>query len=75
MFCIGAFIPLIPFLFTGGGMGTVFSASLTGGALLTVGALTARLTGRAKWLSSLRQFAIGMSAALVTYLVGIAIRA
>jgi len=75
MFCVGAFIPLIPFLFTGGGTGTVISASLTGGALLVVGALTARLTGRAKWLSSLRQFAIGMSAALVTYLVGIVIGA
>jgi vacuolar iron transporter family protein len=70
MFCIGAFIPLIPFLFMSGGSAVAASATLTGIALLVVGALTARITGRPRWLSSLRQFAIGMSAALVTYLVG-----
>ena len=70
MFCIGALIPLIPFLFLTGTAAVVASAALTGIALLIVGALTARLTGRPRWLSSLRQFAIGMSAALVTYLVG-----
>lgn len=73
MFCIGAAIPLIPFVFAGGGAGTVTSAALTGLALLTVGALTARLTGRSMWLSSVRQFTIGLSAALVTYLVGLAV--
>ena len=73
MFCIGAFIPLFPFLFGGGGPATIAAAVLTGLALLVVGALTARLTGRPTWWSSLRQFAIGMSAALVTYLVGLAL--
>jgi vacuolar iron transporter family protein len=38
-----------------------------------VGALTARLTGRPAWWSALRQFAIGMAAALVTFLVGLAL--
>ena len=71
MFCIGALIPLIPFLFAAGRTGTVISASVTGVALLIVGVLTARLTGRAPWLSAFRQFAIGMGAALVTYLVGL----
>jgi vacuolar iron transporter family protein len=73
MFCIGAFIPLVPFFFAGGRRGAITSAVLTGLALLLVGALTARLTGRPRWLSSLRQFAIGMSAALVTYVVGLAL--
>jgi predicted membrane protein (TIGR00267 family) len=73
MFCIGAVIPLIPFMFARGGTGTIVSASLTALALLVVGALTARLTGRSTWLSSLRQFTIGMSAALVTYVVGLAV--
>jgi VIT1/CCC1 family predicted Fe2+/Mn2+ transporter len=71
MFCVGALVPLIPFLFAGGRVGTIVSASVTGLSLLLVGALTARMTGRAVWLSSLRQFAIGMSAALVTYAVGL----
>jgi VIT1/CCC1 family predicted Fe2+/Mn2+ transporter len=73
MFCIGAAIPLFPFVFAGGGTGTVVSAALTGFALTVVGALTARLTGRSVWLSSVRQFTIGLSAALVTYLVGLAV--
>jgi VIT1/CCC1 family predicted Fe2+/Mn2+ transporter len=73
MFCVGAFIPLVPFFFAGGRRGPITSAVLTGFALLLVGALTARLTGRPRWLSSLRQFAIGMSAALVTYVVGLAL--
>jgi VIT1/CCC1 family predicted Fe2+/Mn2+ transporter len=55
---------------TSGRTATVTAATLTGVALLIVGTLTARLTGRPKVLSALRQFAIGMGAALVTYLVG-----
>jgi VIT1/CCC1 family predicted Fe2+/Mn2+ transporter len=70
MFCVGAAIPLMPFLVLTGGAATVASAAITGLALLVVGTLTARLTGRPKWLSALRQFGIGMGAALVTYLVG-----
>ena len=70
MFCVGAAIPLIPFVVMTGSTATITSAVLTGVALLVVGVLTARLTGRPKWLSALRQFGIGMGAALVTYLVG-----
>jgi vacuolar iron transporter family protein len=70
MFCIGAAVPLLPFIFMSGSAATVTAAALTGFALLVVGAATARLTGRPVWLSALRQFAIGMGAALVTYLVG-----
>jgi VIT1/CCC1 family predicted Fe2+/Mn2+ transporter len=70
MFCLGAAIPLLPFLFASGRSGTVLAAGITGLSLLVVGALSARLTGRSIWWSSLRQFAIGMSAALVTFAVG-----
>jgi VIT1/CCC1 family predicted Fe2+/Mn2+ transporter len=70
MFCLGAVIPLVPFLMVGGGTGTLAAATLTGLALLAVGALTSRLTGRPVVLSALRMFAIGMGAAAVTYLVG-----
>lgn len=70
MFCIGAVIPLVPFLFASGPTVTLLAAGVTGLALLVVGALSARLTARSLWWSSFRQFAIGMSAAIVTYGVG-----
>ncbi|MGE5227093.1 MAG: VIT1/CCC1 transporter family protein [Planctomycetaceae bacterium] len=70
MFCIGAVIPLIPFLFASGSTVTLLAAGITGLALLVMGALSSRLTARSLWWSSFRQFAIGMSAALVTYAVG-----
>ena len=69
-FCVGALVPLIPFFFVGGSAGAIASAALTSLALLVVGGLTARSTARPVWRSSLRQFTIGMSAALVTYLIG-----
>ncbi len=70
MFCIGAALPLLPFVLMSDRAATVSSATLTGLALLVVGVVTAGLTGRSRWLSAVRQFAIGMGAALVTYLVG-----
>jgi VIT1/CCC1 family predicted Fe2+/Mn2+ transporter len=70
MFCIGAAIPLVPFVVLRGSAATITSAVLTGLALAIVGVATARMTGRPRWLSAIRQFAIGMGAALVTYLVG-----
>jgi VIT1/CCC1 family predicted Fe2+/Mn2+ transporter len=69
-FCVGALVPLIPFFLAEGTAATIASAGMTALALLIVGALTARLTGRPTWLSSLRQLAIGMSAALVTFVIG-----
>ena len=72
-FALGALVPLVPFLFMSGGVGAVTSALVTGLALLGVGALTARLTGRSPMLSGLRMLAIGASAAVVTYLIGVAL--
>jgi vacuolar iron transporter family protein len=69
-FCVGALVPLIAFFFVAGATGTVVSAGMTAAALLIVGALTSRLTGRPVLTSSFRQLAIGVSAALVTYAVG-----
>jgi VIT1/CCC1 family predicted Fe2+/Mn2+ transporter len=70
-FSAGALVPLVPFLFTGGTAAVLAAAGLTGLALLGVGALTSRLTGRHTLGSALRMFAIGMGAAAVTYGVGI----
>jgi VIT1/CCC1 family predicted Fe2+/Mn2+ transporter len=72
-FAFGALVPLAPFLYEGGTIGTVVSTSVTGLALLAVGALTARVTGRSPVASALRQLAIGSAAIGVTYLVGLAL--
>jgi VIT1/CCC1 family predicted Fe2+/Mn2+ transporter len=72
-FSLGALVPLIPFLFVEGTAGTLAAAAITGLALLIVGGLTSRLTGRPLVLSAFRMFAIGMGAAVVTYGVGAAL--
>ena len=70
MFAIGAFVPLIPFLFGSGGGAVVVSAALSGVALFGVGATMTILTGRNAVVSGLRMLAIGAAAAGITYLVG-----
>ena len=72
-FALGASVPLVPFLFLQGGVGVIASALVTGLALVGVGALTARLTGRSPAMSGLRMLTIGASAAAVTYLIGLAL--
>jgi VIT1/CCC1 family predicted Fe2+/Mn2+ transporter len=72
-FAIGALVPLVPFLFVGGSAGLVASAVITALALLVVGVLTARVTGRPPLLSGLRMLLIGGAAASVTYLIGVAL--
>jgi vacuolar iron transporter family protein len=70
-FSAGAFVPLIPFLFTGESSGALLSAVVAGLTLLVVGAITSRFTGRAVAFSALRMFAIGMGAAAVTFGIGL----
>jgi predicted membrane protein (TIGR00267 family) len=70
MFAVGAVVPLLPFLWVGGRTGALWSVGLTGAALTAVGGLASRLTGRPIAISAARMLVIGMSAALVTYLVG-----
>ena len=72
-FSIGALVPLVPFLFLEGTSAVIASALITALALLGVGALTARLTGRSPLLSGMRMLAIGGTAAVVTYLIGLAL--
>jgi VIT1/CCC1 family predicted Fe2+/Mn2+ transporter len=69
-FCVGAVIPVIPFLFVAGTAAIIISfvASLVG--LFVLGALVSLLTGRNLVFSGLRQVAIGASAAIVTFIVG-----
>jgi vacuolar iron transporter family protein len=72
-FSIGALVPLVPFLFLEGTAAVIASALITALALLGVGVLTARLTGRSPLLAGLRMLAIGGTAAIVTYLIGLAL--
>jgi VIT1/CCC1 family predicted Fe2+/Mn2+ transporter len=70
MFSVGAFVPLVPFLFASGAGAVAASAVLSGGALFGVGAAISYLTGRNTLLSGVRMLAIGAAAAGITYLVG-----
>ena len=70
MFALGALIPLIPFFFGSGAAAVVVAAVLAGVSIAGVGALTARLTGKAVAYSAARMLAIGSAAALITYAIG-----
>ena len=72
-FSIGALVPLLPFLFADASSGVLASAVMTGSALVGVGVLSARLTGRSPVISGLRMLAIGGAAATVTFLIGLAL--
>ncbi|MDX1621425.1 MAG: VIT1/CCC1 transporter family protein [Nitriliruptorales bacterium] len=72
-FSIGAAIPLVPWLFAGGGAATVTSLVLALVAAVAVGAALARFTARSYLRSIARQVLVAGAAAGVTYLVGSAI--
>jgi vacuolar iron transporter family protein len=72
-FSVGAIIPLAPFLATSGLAAGITSIALSLSALFLVGALVSLITGRGALYSGLRQAAIGGGAAIVTYVVGVAI--
>lgn len=69
-FAVGALIPLIPWLFTQGGLALALSIALGAGASLGIGAALARFTGRSAARSALRQLVVAALAAGVTYVVG-----
>jgi VIT1/CCC1 family predicted Fe2+/Mn2+ transporter/rubrerythrin len=69
-FAVGAAIPVIPYLFGGGTTILFVSLGLSLVALFTVGAAVSLLTGRGLIFSGVRQLAIGLGAALVTYAIG-----
>jgi VIT1/CCC1 family predicted Fe2+/Mn2+ transporter len=70
MFAAGAATPLVPFLFTQGSRAIAISALLSAIALFAVGASISLVTGRSAVVSGLRQVAVGMLAAAVTFAVG-----
>lgn len=71
LFGIGAFVPLIPFLFGATGtLALVLSCVLVGLALLCTGGVVGLLSGASPLTRALRQLAIGLGAAGVTFILG-----
>jgi VIT1/CCC1 family predicted Fe2+/Mn2+ transporter len=70
MFAVGAFVPLVPFLFGSGAAAVLVSAIVSGAALFGVGGAMSILTGRNAIVSGGRMLGIGAAAAAITYLVG-----
>ena len=69
-FCAGAFVPLIPWLASGGPTALIATVAITLAALLSVGALMSLLTGRRLIWSALRMALLGAAAAAATYAIG-----
>jgi len=70
LFAGGAIIPVLPFFALGGLAAVGASLGLAALAMFAIGAGTTLFTGRGVMFSGLRQLAIGMAAAGVTYAVG-----
>ena len=70
LFGAGAFIPLIPFLISGGPPAIVGAAVLSAIGLFALGAAITLLTGRDALRSGLRQVAFGLAAAAITFGIG-----
>lgn len=69
-FAIGASLPVLPFFLTTGGAAEVIAAAIAALALFLAGAAAAVLSGGPVLVRGLRQLAIGMVAAAVTYGLG-----
>jgi len=69
-FIIGAFVPVMPYLFTSGTIAWATSSVLSCLALFGVGALISIFTARGPLASGLRMLGIGLLASAITYSVG-----
>jgi len=69
-FSLGALVPLVPFLFGSGTAAVIVSAVLALATLFGIGAGMSYLTGKRFYVSGLRMFLIGGTAALITFGVG-----
>jgi len=72
-FALGAVLPLVPWLVTGGNRAAVASVVVAGGAAVAVGAALSVFTRRRWWWSALRQLAISAGAAAITFGIGSAV--
>ena len=70
-FAVGALVPLLPYLLGLDALGVALG--LAAAAAVAGGGVVARLTGRSFWRGALRQLVLGVFAAGITYLIGIAV--
>jgi predicted membrane protein (TIGR00267 family) len=70
LFAGGALLPLLPFWLAKGMTAVVVSVVLSAIGLFVIGAAITLVTGRSVAKTGLRQLMIGLSAALLTYLIG-----
>jgi vacuolar iron transporter family protein len=70
LFAIGATVPILPFLFFGGGLAIALSAACSAAALFGIGALITLMTGRGVLFSGSRQVLVGLAAAALTFGLG-----
>ncbi|STC68562.1 VIT1/CCC1 transporter family protein [Corynebacterium pilosum] len=72
-FSVGAFVPLVPFIFGASPtVGAVVALVLVSLALLFTGGVTGVLSGKPPLSRAIRQLLIGLGAAAVTYVLGVA---
>jgi len=69
-FAIGAFVPVVPYLFLDGTAALVLAVALALVAMVVVGGTVGRLSGLGVVRSALRQLLVGGGAAAVTYVLG-----
>lgn len=69
-FAIGAFVVVLPYLFTGGNLALAVAIALAGLAMLLVGGAVGRYSGRGTVHGALRQLIVGTIAAGVTFAIG-----
>ncbi len=70
LFAVGAIFPVAPYFTLVGLPAVIASLAASGVALFAIGAGTVLFTGRGFWFSGLRQLAVGLAAAGVTFGVG-----
>ncbi|HYL33126.1 MAG TPA: VIT1/CCC1 family protein [Stellaceae bacterium] len=77
LFAGGAAMPILPFALLSGTAAVWAGAALSGAVMFLIGAATSLFTGRGVLFSGIRQLAIGLAAAAITYglgrIIGVAI--
>ena len=70
LFAVGALVPLAPWFFTSGGAATIIAIGLAAVASVAVGVVVGRSSGKPPAIAALRQLAIVVISAAVTYGIG-----
>jgi predicted membrane protein (TIGR00267 family) len=73
-FIVGALIPLLPYLALTGMQALYLSIALAATTLFSVGVFKGHLAARSLWFSGLEFFFIAVGAAVVGYLIGLAVQ-